>query len=815
MNIIARTHFGARKEYIPMNETQNPLATRTLPVIALRGIVAFPHTTFRLDALSGSVLLAFSYAMEHNTSVLLLCHGNMLDEEPTNEDFFTVGAVAKVKKIVQNPDMSRSVIFDVLSRALVLDLTQGESFLMADIADLEEEIVLPADIAPEYIKRLRDLLRGYEILQREGAHSALMALETSDDIGRLCDYIAANLLNDFRRKQMLLDEVPVASRIASLCVRMAEEIEIAVCDAKIENVVRDSIEENHREYYLREQLKAIQAELGVEEDEEIQEYSEKIAASAFPEYVKAKLTKELGRLAKTPFGAAESTVLRNYLDICMEIPWGTRAEGETDVREAKTVLDEDHYGLQKVKDRVLEYIAVRQISPDVKGQILCLVGPPGVGKTSIAISVARAMKRPYGRISLGGVRDEADIRGHRKTYVGAMPGRIVDALTDAKAMNPVIILDEIDKLSASQLGDPAAALLEVLDPEQNSSFRDHFTEMPMDLSGCVFIATANSFDSIPAPLLDRMELIELTSYTDKEKLAIAQQHLIPKQLANHGLTKQQLRITEGALYEIIRHYTKEAGVRELERKVAAVCRKAAKKIAEGTAKSVTLSLSNIVSYLGNAKFLDEELCENDPVGIVNGLAYTTTGGDLLKVEVAVLDGTGKIELTGSLGEVMKESARIAVSYVRSIAVEYGISSDFYKQKDLHIHFPEGATPKDGPSAGVAMTCAIVSALTGITAKRDVAMTGEVTLHGTVLPIGGLKEKVMAAWRSGVKTVLIPRKNAPDLDEIDQEVRRELRFIYCDTAKDALVATLAGQPQRTLDGICIPIQTNSTRTTCQV
>jgi ATP-dependent Lon protease len=769
-----------------MSNIENTFSdTRALPVIPLQGTVAFPHMNFRIDSISGSALYAFAEAVGDDSDVLLLTQKNLLQDDPSENDFFDIGVIAKIKKVVQNPDLTRSVIFEGVSRATVTSLTSNDNFFTCDAQELAETPLTEEQAAHNDTMILRELLRELEKYNQEAAHNAYLAAVSMDDIGRLCDYVAANILNDYRRKQKILESANHLTRLHTLIEVLGEELEQMRCDAQIESTVRESIEENHRDYYLREQLKAIQNELGVEEDDEIKEYADKIAAANLPEAVSEKLNKELGRLAKTPFGAAESTVLRNYLDICLDIPWSKRNEEAVTVAEAKQVLEHDHDGLKAVKDRILEYIAVQQIAPGLGGQILCLVGPPGVGKTSIAISIAHAMKRSYARISLGGIRDEADIRGHRKTYVGAMPGRIVDALTDAKVMNPVIILDEIDKLSSSQMGDPASALLEVLDPEQNKSFRDHFTEIPMDLSGCLFIATANYYEGIPAPLLDRMEIIELPSYTEREKYKIALHHLVPKQLHNHGLVPSQLHFTESGIYEIIRHYTKEAGVRELERRIAAVCRKAARKIAEGSAKSATFSQSNASSYLGNRKFLDEELSPVDPIGIVNGLAYTTAGGDLLKVEVLVMNGTGKIELTGSLGDVMKESAHIAISYVRSIADQLSLPTDFYKTKDMHIHFPEGAIPKDGPSAGVAMTCAIVSALTGLPARRDVAMTGEVTLHGAVLPIGGLKEKTMAAYRTGIKTVLIPSKNAPDLDTLDPEVKKHLCFIQCDSVEDAL------------------------------
>ena len=528
----------------------------------------------------------------------------------------------------------------------------------------------------------------------------------------------------------------------------------------------------------------IEEELG-ESGSDIDEYKEKIAAAKLPKEVEEKLLKEVDRLDKTPYGSAESTVLVNYLDICLEIPWTKETKDRTNAKTVQKVLDEDHNGLEKVKERIVEYIAAKQVSPGLRSQILCLVGPPGVGKTSIAASIARAMNRKYVRISLGGIRDEADIRGHRKTYIGAMPGRIITAMTRAGVRNPLILLDEIDKLTRDAHGDPTSALLEVLDSEQNQTFRDHFVELPFDLSDCMFIATANSLESIPRPLRDRMEIIELGIYSRREKLEIAKDHLIPKQLKRHGLSRRQLKFSDGAIYEMIDYYTREAGVRQLERTIAAVCRKIDKRIVEGKTGSVTLTGADLVPYLGVRKVLPETVEEIDEIGVVNGLAYTELGGTLLRVEVAVLEGTGKIETTGSLGDVMKESAHIAVSYVRSIAASFGIPTDFYKTKDIHIHFPEGAVPKDGPSAGVTMVTALVSALSGRAVKHSVAMTGEISLRGKVLPIGGLKEKTMAAYTAGAKIVLVPEENRRDLEEIDALARDNLQFIFCRTAADVL------------------------------
>jgi ATP-dependent Lon protease len=578
-------------------------------------------------------------------------------------------------------------------------------------------------------------------------------------------------------------------RIELLMSLLKEEAEILECELQIHKRVRSNLNQNQKEFYLREQIRVIKNELG--ESDDIDEYGDKILTLKAPDEVKEKLAKELDRLTKMPFGSSEASVIRSYLDTCLEIPWQTSTTDRLDVAAASKILDADHDGLNKVKDRILEFLAVKQLNPSLKNQILCLVGPPGVGKTSIAASIARAMKRKYVRVSLGGVRDEADIRGHRKTYVGSMPGRIVNALVEAKSKNPLMLLDEIDKLTRDSHGDPASALLEVLDGEQNHTFRDHFVEMPLDLSECLFIATANTLDTVPKPLLDRMEVIELTTYTRTEKLAIAKNHLIPKQLKRHGLNKRLLNIKDDAICELIDFYTRESGVRSLERKIAELARKAARRLVEDEKlKSIKISATDVSLYLGARKIIPETVSDLDEVGVVNGLAYTSVGGDVLKVEAAILDGSGKLELTGSLGDVMKESAKIAVSIVRSLAKDYGIDPDFHKNKDIHLHFPEGATPKDGPSAGVTIVTALVSALSGRPVKRNVAMTGEVSLRGKVLAIGGLKEKTMAAYSYGIKDVLIPRDNMRNLDECDTEATAHLNFIPCDTVQDVLKSALA-------------------------
>jgi len=607
--------------------------------------------------------------------------------------------------------------------------------------------------------------------------------------GLLADFIAANVLVKYEAKQAVLDCFEPLRRLEAVTLALEHEKKMFEIESELNAKLREQIEQHQRENYMREQLHMLQNELNEGGMSDADEFYQKIIEAKLPREIEEKLLKENDRMARSPFGSAEASVQRNYLEVCLDIPWTKTTRDRLDVKAAKKILDADHDGLDKVKDRILEFLAVKQLNPELKNQILCLVGPPGVGKTSIGASIARAMKRKYVRVSLGGVRDEADIRGHRKTYIGAMPGRIIDALTRAGVRNPLILLDEIDKLTHDAHGDPASALLEVLDAEQNKTFRDHFVEMPVDLSDCLFIATANTLQTVPRPLIDRMEIIELPIYTRREKLSIAQNHLLPKQLKRHGLNRRMLKITDAALVEVIDAYTREAGVRNLERTIGDLCRKAARAMVEQGLRRVVIDAADIVHYLGARKVLPEKIEEQDPIGVVNGLAYTELGGDLLRVEVAVLEGSGKIELTGSLGDVMKESAHIAVSYIRSIAREMGIEPDFYKTKDLHIHFPEGAVPKDGPSAGVTMVTALVSALTDRPVCRDLAMTGEVTLRGHVLAIGGLREKTMAAYTAGVKRVVIPADNLRDLEEIDPAAREALTFIPCKTVTEVLAAAL--------------------------
>ena len=759
----------------------------SLPLIALRGIVGFPGVQLNIEIVRPISLKAFTAAATvHDAKVILATQRDISIEDPTEDDFYDVGVLAEIKHVVKNPQGNLSVVFEGLSRVKINDVKSTSGFYLA-VGSLREE-KSPARITKELealMQEVKNRLKPLKDIHPSFTDDLRMNAEAIVNPGYLADFVASSAIIDYKNKQTVLEAMFAKTRLEKLLVCLEEEMMLLECEHDIQLQVRQKIDRNQKDYFLREQIKAIQSELGEDDDDEISEYEEKILKASIPDDIKEKLFKELNKLSKTPFGAAEGTVIRAYLDTCLDFPFGIRSTDEVNVDDARAVLDSDHDGLDKVKERILEFVAIKQFSKDVKSQIICLVGPPGVGKTSVAASIARALKRKYARVSLGGMHDEAEIRGHRKTYVGAMPGRIVSAIINAKVQNPVIVLDEIDKMAKDFRGDPTSALLEVLDPEQNKTFRDNFMEIPIDLSDTMFIATANSYDGIPAPLLDRMEIIELSTYTDSEKLAIAKNHLIPKQMALNGVKKSMFKITDEGILALIKGYTREAGVRNLERELASLMRKATKKIAEGKAKSVKITEKNLSEFLGKIKVIPEKIDGENPIGVVNGLAYTQSGGDMLKVEVAVLDGSGKIELTGSLGDVMKESAKIAHSFVRTLAVEYKIDKDFYKTKDIHIHFPEGAVPKDGPSAGVTMVTAIISALGNYPVRRDVAMTGEITLRGKVLAIGGLKEKTLAAYRAGVKTVLIPEDNVRDLDDIDKEAKENLTFIPCATATDVL------------------------------
>ncbi len=774
--------------------------SRTLPLVVLRGVVAFPGMTVNCDIPADSFksAAAAQHAATTGEPVLL---ASLLDisEPDTGAPEITklcpVGTIAVIKQLVRTPDGDTRLIAEGQCRAQLSTILPLEKYTVAQTIAKAVTAEDHGGIEGEaYLREANRVLAQVVKFIPAVAEDILMHVTTIRNPGLYADFVAANILLRYEDKQAILECFEPMTRIDTLILLMQHEAELLSAERDVHRRVRARIARNQREFYLREQLKVIREELGeggapgVDGGDD--EFYTRIMEADLPEEISRKLLKENSKLVKLPFGSAEATVISNYIEVCLELPWKRSTRDRVDVAAAQKILDADHDGLDKVKERILEFMAVKQMSPELKNQIICLVGPPGVGKTSIASSIARAMKRKYVRVSLGGVRDESDIRGHRKTYIGAMPGRIMTALSQVGVRNPLILLDEIDKLTRDAHGDPASALLEVLDPEQNKYFRDHFVEMPFDLSDCLFIATANSLDTIPKPLIDRMEIIQLPSYTKVEKMAIAKNHLLPKQYKKHGLSKRTLKITDGAVSEIIDHYTREAGVRNLERHVASLCRKAAKRLLQETdTKRITVDAADVKTYLGPRKLLLEHIAAEDEAGVVNGLAYTEVGGDMLRVEVAVLDGTGKLELTGSLGDVMKESAHAALTYTRSIAASYGIPTDFYQKKDIHIHVPEGAVPKDGPSAGVTMVTALISALSDIPVRRDVAMTGEITLRGNVLAIGGLKEKTMAAYAAGVKTVCIPADNVGDLDEIDPVAREHLEFIPCRKASDVLGVAL--------------------------
>lgn len=758
----------------------------TLPVIPLRGVVAFPSIPVNFELEREISKKACQAALASNMLVFLLTQKDTSVDEPSDNDFYKTGCVAQIKQtLTKNQDGNIRVIAEGYCRAEVVKLKRDKDYITADVLsktltaetgvlDIRSEALIN-----ESLNTLEEMLQFHPTISGD----YLTTASSISNPGLLADFIASSVFVRYQDKAAVLEMFDPLKRLEKTIVLMESEMKLLRTEVDIQRKVKEAIDENQRDYYLREQLKAIESELGIDEDAD--ELQKKMAKMTLPEEVREKLEKEIGKLAKAPTGSPEAAVIRNYIETCLDIPWNKKTHDRVDIEAAKKILDADHDGLTKIKERILEYLAVKQLNPELKNQILCFVGPPGVGKTSLGASIARAMKRKYVRVSLGGIRDESDIRGHRKTYIGSMPGRIITSLTQCGSLNPVMLLDEVDKMCSDVHGDPASALLEVLDGEQNKAFRDHFIELPVDLSDCLFIATANTLDTIPRPLLDRMEVIELHTYTPSEKLAIAKHHLFPKQLKRHGLNRRMLKLTDDAINEIISGYTRESGVRNLEREIGAICRKCAKTIVEDGVKTVSVDKGDIERLLGPKKFIDDALLSSDLVGVTNGLAYTEVGGDMLKVEVLAVEGSGKIELTGTLGDVMKESAHIAVTYTRAHADEYGIDKNFYKTKDIHIHVPEGAVPKDGPSAGVTMTTSLISALSGLRVRHDIAMTGEITLTGRVLAIGGLREKSTAAYTMGIRTLLIPKENMRDIAELDEVVRNEVKFIPCETLDDVL------------------------------
>ena len=758
----------------------------TLPTIALRGIVALPGTTLSLELARPFSKNAVEAAQRIGSSVFLVSQIDGSEEEKIESNVFDVGVIANVKQITKGKDGTTKVVVEGTRRAKLSGIRQVSGYYESNVISCELEVNgYPRDKEEALVRVVVDKTQALISLFPYPSNDFMTKLIFTSNIGELCDFIASNALVKPSDKQFLLEHFNPYDRAKSLIKILTREARVLKLEKDIRQKTKGRVEESQKEYFLREQLKVIQGELGNDSQSEGDELYNAIIEKKLPKQVEEKLLKELSKFNKAPFGSPEATVLRTYLETCLEIPFTTFSKDNTSVENARRVLDNDHYGLEKVKERILEFIAVKELNPDIKNQIICLVGPPGVGKTSLCSSIAHALKRKYVRVSLGGIRDEAEIRGHRKTYVGAMPGRIINALCEAKTLNPLMVFDEIDKMTSGMRGDPASAMLEVLDGEQNKAFRDHFVEMDVDLSRCMFIATANSLENIPKPLIDRMEVIELSSYTRNEKFHIAKNHLIPKQLKRHGLTRRSLKISDEALFSIIGGYTAEAGVRNLEREIASLCRKAAKEIIESKVKSVTVNGDNLAKYLGARKFDEEKISEVNEIGVVNGMAYTSIGGDLLKLEASVMKGNGKIKLTGSLGDVMKESAEIAVSFIRENAERLGIDPEFYSSCDIHIHAPEGAVPKDGPSAGVTMTTALVSVLSRRAVRRDISMTGEITLRGKVLPIGGLKEKTLAAYSAGVKNIIIPQGNVKNLDDIDPVVRENVNFIPVKTIFDVL------------------------------
>jgi len=767
------------------------ITSANMPVLALRGLAIFPDQSVHFDVGRVKSALALEAAMKKDQTLFLVPQKDILEDDPGLNGLYPIGTVVKVKQILKSHGENIRVLVNGEYRARLTHLSQTEPYLAGNVESISEIAVTESLRSRALRREAAALYNAYAEHMERPAQSVQLRILASSNSGFIADTIAQNSGMDYRDKAKLLAMLHPERRLEAVIRLLQQEVQMLQIESDIQEKTRAYIDQEQRDYYLREQMKAIRDELGDSDDgSEFSEYEKQILLLHLPEETEKKVLKDLERLKKQPFGSSEASVLRNYLDTFLELPWNKSTKERIDVEAARKVLEKDHYGLQKVKERILETIAVRQLAPQMPPQIICLVGPPGVGKTSIAYSIARCLNRKMARIALGGVHDEADIRGHRKTYVGAMPGRIIQAMIQAGSTNPLLLLDEVDKMGSDYRGDPSAALLEVLDGEQNKSYRDHFLEVPFDLSNVMFITTANTLDTIPRPLLDRMEIIELNSYTDEEKLMIAKNHLIAKQLGKHGLKKAQVKLTDDAIREIIRCYTRESGVRNLERYIAEICRKCGMRfVSDPEVKRIQINGSNLEEFLGVRKFLPDRMPCNDLVGVVTGLAWTSVGGDTLEVEVNVMDGTGKLELTGNLGDVMKESAHAALSYIRANAQNLGIASDFYKTKDIHVHFPEGAVPKDGPSAGVTVCTAMVSALTGTTVRSDVAMTGEISLRGRVLAIGGLKEKTMAALRKGIRTVIIPKDNERDLENIDQTVRNSLQFVTAQTVDTVLQTAL--------------------------
>ncbi|HZK57273.1 MAG TPA: endopeptidase La [Clostridia bacterium] len=767
---------------------RNGVMRRKLPLIPLRGITVFPYMIMHFDIGREASINALEEAMVNDQLIFLASQKRAEINEPTPDDFYKVGTVSKIKQMLKLPGDTIRILVEGISRAKIANILQEDPHFVVEVIEQMDQMEITKDIETDALMRsVVNAFTEYIEVDNKISPEILLNISEIDMPGRLADTIASNIILNPNKRQEVLEAFDPKLRLETLYRILLEEIQILEIEQKISERVKKQINKVQKEYYLREQLKAIQKELGEDENivEEVDEYRQKLKKLKLSKELNEKIEREINRLSKLAPSSAETGVIRNYIDWALNLPWDKETKDTLDIKKSVRILDEDHYGLEKVKERILEYLAIRQLSKTMKGPILCLVGPPGVGKTSIAKSIARSLDRKFARMSLGGVRDEAEIRGHRRTYVGAIPGRIITSIRQVKSKNPVFLFDEVDKLASDFRGDPASALLEVLDPEQNHDFTDHYLEFPFSLSKVMFITTANSVDTIPKPLLDRMEVIRIAGYTEEEKLKIAEIHLLPKQIGEHGLKEENLKVSKKAIRDIINYYTRESGVRNLERQLANLCRKTAKRIVGEKITSVNITPRNLKKYLGNPIYRYEMANVKDEVGIVRGLAWTPVGGDTLSVEVTPMQGEGELVLTGQLGDVMKESAKAGISYIRSRVDDLKINPDFHKDLDIHIHIPEGAIPKDGPSAGVAMATAVISALTGTPVYKDVAMTGEITLRGRILPIGGVKEKVLAANRAGIKKVILPIDNEKDMEDIPTNVKRRLEFVFAEHMDDVL------------------------------
>ncbi len=759
---------------------------KNMPLLPLRGVMVFPYMIIHLDVGREKSIAALEKAMVQDRLIMLSTQKDANTDKPEPDDIFKVGTVAEVKQLLKLPGGTIRVLVEGLYRAEIVEYISEEPYYEVEINEFKDAEEKPTDVEA-LTRAVVSQFENWVKLSKKIPPETMVSVVVVEEPGRLSDLIVSHLSLKIEDKQLLLEAIDIKERLEKLCEILAREMEILELEKKIAGRVRKQMEKTQKEYYLREQLKAIQKELGEKDDKstEIAEYREKLEKGNYPEEIKDKIKKEISRLEKMPNMAAETSVVRTYIECLLSLPWGVYTEDNLDINHAEDILNADHFGLDKVKERILEYLSIRKLTDSIKGPILCLVGPPGVGKTSLARSIAKAVDRKFVRVSLGGVRDEAEIRGHRRTYVGAMPGRIIQGMRTAGSSNPVFLLDEIDKMNADFRGDPSAALLEVLDPEQNNTFSDHYVENAFDLSKVLWVVTANTVHNIPRPLRDRMEVINIAGYTEEEKIQIAKRYLIEKQLKEHGLNNKQVSIADNTIQKVISEYTRESGVRSLERSIANLCRKAARKIVQEDKKSIKITVQNLHTFLGSAKYHKRQAENKDQVGVSTGLAWTEVGGDVLPTEVSILKGKGNLILTGQLGDVMKESAQAGLSYIRSRVEKLGIEPDFYEKNDIHIHLPEGAIPKDGPSAGITMATAVVSALTGKKVRTDVAMTGEITLRGRVLPIGGLKEKVLAAHRLGIKTIILPKENKRDMDDIPNNIRKQLEFVLVEHMDEVL------------------------------